>query len=63
MSILQIVASLSNENLTTTISGCNSNNRLYRIPSLPKSRSKSGIPVPTVQRDLSSIALRGQIDI
>lgn len=62
LSTIHNAASLSNENLTTPISANSSTNRLYRMPSLPKNHNKSGIPVPTIHRDLSHIALRGLID-
>lgn len=48
--LLYKAASLSSENLTT---------RLHRISSLPKSRNKSGIPIPTIHHDLSQIAIGG----
>lgn len=51
-------ASTSTENLTTPTG---SNSRLYRIPSLPRNRNKSGIPVSAIHRDLSQPpVLRGQ---
>lgn len=53
-------ASTSSDSLITPITPFGSNSRLYKIPSLPKSRNKSGIPIPTIHRDLSQIsALRG----
>lgn len=59
----EISASTSNENLTTPIIPYGSTCRLYKTPSLPKNRNKSGIPVPTLTRDLSQIsALRGHFE-
>lgn len=51
-----LTASASNENLTAPITPYGSACRLYRIPSLPKSRNKSGIPVPTINRDLPNVS-------
>lgn len=56
-------ASISSENLTAPITSYGGGSRLYRIPSLPKSYNKSGIPIPTIHRDLSQVALRGHFDI
>lgn len=46
--------------MTTPIASLGNTSRFNRIPILSKTRNKSGIPVPTIQRDVSQIsALRG----